>query len=312
MPKPSRPISTMWQKPAPELLLLLALAGPLGAAEPQPAVQLRLDAPEAYGYGVGDVIRHHWYVEVEEGYRLSGDTLPRPGSVSEWLELRSAQFEELGRSDNRRRYGVILEYQVFKGVRQTERLEIPGWSLVLHTNERVVTQPVPAWAFTLAPVLPSALRDEDIPIQPLLDAPVAARGSAHLAAAVAGVLLSLVWLAWLRRGGRAPQPFTIAWHQLRRLQRQSADDATRYEAGLRCLHRAFDGVWGRTLLVDDLPRFLECHPCYAPLASRVEAFYAASHTWFFESPGSPWARASFPFNAVVALCRDLQRTGAGQ
>ncbi|MCZ7153695.1 hypothetical protein, partial [Salmonella enterica] len=69
----------------PPLALVLALA-PLPAAAQLRGVELR--TPRAFGYFQGDLVQVQAEIRTDPGFTLQRPSLPKPGPVTYWLDLR--------------------------------------------------------------------------------------------------------------------------------------------------------------------------------------------------------------------------------
>ena len=100
----------------------------------QPIVNLR-DS----GYLLGDLVDEHVELALPAGFRLDVDSLPLPGRVAPWLELRSARIDD-GQQE-RDRVNITVTYQVFAEVEQASRVPIPRFTLRLRGATPARTRP---------------------------------------------------------------------------------------------------------------------------------------------------------------------------
>lgn len=248
----------------------------------EPSVSLR--TARDFGYLLGDSIDHALSIELDQGQTLDTSSLPQPGPVNDWLIIRGSRWT-VSQAGSRATWLIHVDYQVFKGVREPEQVPMPPLSL------RLVGQPpreirTPAWSFTLVPLIPPGIADEQIePREPAPPSPAATSAPARRLRywlTGAGAVLGLIGLRrWLRK--RRPRPFAAAARQLRSALAGPPDAAT-LQAGLRALHRAFDQTFGETLFAGQIQRFCRHHPSFAPLQDRLAAFFTLSQLLFFE-PG---------------------------
>jgi len=259
----------------------LALAAGVAWAEAAPAI--RLEAPHAYGYAVGDTIRHVLTLDPEPGYRLDETSLPKPGPVNRWLELRRAAAEP----GSGARLNIVLEYQTFYVPLTVKALSIPGFALRLSGTAGITTAEVPAWPFSMSPVHGlSVLSGGGLDaLQP--DAPPDAPDTSPLLLrsggfALAGAL-ALAYLGHLRGFwgfGPRGRHFREARQALRRLG-TGGDEAAALRAGFAAVHRAFDRTLEEPLFAERLPEFFAEHAVYAGVRGEIEAFFQASYALFF-------------------------------
>jgi len=282
-----------------KLALVFALAVATGWADAAPTV--RLEAPHAYGYTVGDTIRHVLTVDPEPGDRLDETSLPRPGPLNRWLELRRVVVEP-GPGG---RLNIALEYQTFYVPLTVKTLAIPGFSLRFTGTAGTTTAAIPAWPFSLSPVHGLAVLSEggldavqaDAPPEPPDTAtPLRRAGSFALTG-----LLALAYLGHLRGFwglGQRGRHFREARLALRRLA-VNGNEAAVLRAGFAVVHRAFDRTLEEPLFAERLPEFFTDHTAYAGVRGEIEAFFQASYTLFF---GDGTVR-DYSLDRLANLCR---------
>lgn len=279
------------------LLLTLWLVAQSGSAAG--ASLVHLDTPRPYGYTIGDTIRH--LVTVEPGYRPDEDSLPKPGPVNRWLELRRVSADEGPDTGHR----LTLEYQVFYAPLTVKPLKIPGFALRLHGPGGPVAAEVPDWPFSMAPIHGLAvlsggglepLRPDALPEPPGTASPLAGLGAFVLVG-----LASLLYLGHLHGRfdfGRRGKHFREASLTLRRLQRAGAGPAE-LRAGFACVHRAFDRTLGEPLFAERLPETLVGRAGYDGLRREIEDFFRASYSLFF---GDGALAEDFTLARLDSLC----------
>jgi len=119
----------------------------------QPIVTLR-DS----GYLLGDLIDERVDLNLPSGVSLDPDSLPLPGRVAPWMEIRTSRINH-GEQDGGQ--SVIVRYQIFAEVEQTERVPIPAFKLRVRDGSQTRVVEVPVKSFMLSPALPPTLGDED-------------------------------------------------------------------------------------------------------------------------------------------------------
>jgi mxaA protein len=277
------------------LLLLaaswLALVG-AGRAE---APRTRLLAERGFGFFVGDVARASVEIEANDDLRLLAASLPRPGAMSDTLDLRDIEARELPAEKGRRRWRVDLAYQIFYVALDARELQIPGFPLRFSDGVETRTVTTPAWRVGVSPlreVLPRKRENPADYLQPDSLAPrVDETTPAGWTAALGGttlLALALVardrgWPPFHRRRARA---FAQAARRIARRMRRGEDEAAR-QAALLELHRAVDEAAGRRVFAEDVDAFLSAHVEYEPQRAGLERFFAASRAAFFGAPNGP-------------------------
>lgn len=288
------------------VLLLLALCWGAPAA----AARVDLYAPRAFGYFLGDTLALEAVITLDPGYGLEGSALPRPRSITYWLDLTAVTLKELQAKDGGRRYLLQLTYQSFYAPLAPQVLTIPVLPLVAVDGEARLDLTVPAFTFIASPLreITKTAGGDPMALKPdMLPEPYHLKADYFRAAiASAAALSSLLLLAALRGWGpfaRRRHPFVLAARDMtRRLSREPSEDA--YKEGLLLLHRAFDGAAGRRLLADDVPAFIGERPTLVAEAAGIARVFEASRIAFFgDGPGR--AMALLPPADLLAIARRL-------
>jgi len=262
------------------------------------------------GYVVGDLLVQEVDLRTPREAKLDLQSLPAPGRVNNWLEVRERMVVRGWRGG----YRLRVVYQVFGVVESPQRLEVPAYILRLSDRSGTVQALVPAQVFTLSPVLPSTLTPEDrIPWQAPAPQPLPAAQAfmaAGLCAAVA--LLCLLVLGWMhdrlpfwRRGAR---PMTRLLRQLRWRRPADLEAAPAYRALLEQVNRALNACAGETLYADRAAALFERAPWMRPLHDEIEAFLRHARAVLYgNADPSDW-----PVPRVLALCRSAQACERGR
>jgi mxaA protein len=266
-----------------------------GAAEP-PAPQIDVTLRDT-GYMLGDLLDEHVRIALPASLHITADSLPPPGRVAPWLELRSAR---LGARDASGAQSLVVTWQIFAESEQAARVPLPEIKLEARDGASVVPIVVPAQSFLLSPGLPSPLTDSDRELVPSPEpALLSERGAiAGVLGALASAALAALFLLW--RYDRlpflpfAPGPLAVFW---RRWRKRSPDDG---DASLlmREWHAALNRCAGETLYPSTLDRLFVRAPFLAPLRERIESLFAASWNAFYAAHATP------PSASVLALARE--------
>jgi mxaA protein len=290
------------------LILLLAPAANADAPSPIHAVESR--ASRTFGLVIGDVLEQEIRVRVETGYRLDTAQLPQPGgAVDDFLEIRRSDWSEQNIRDETL-YRIVLRYQIFKGVRKAETLEVPALPLFFQRGDHAVETRAPAWRFTLSPIIPPEVADEQVTLADTLPAPEGPSAPewfklAAWCAALAGLLLYAAWRLEWPPFSRRDRPCAAALRALKKL-RAAPLDAAAFRQAVRLVHAALDRTAGYTLFPDRLAYFLDEHPAYAAHGAELEEFFALSETLFFAPDRATWPEDS-NWRHLEALCRGLRQ-----
>jgi len=296
-------------------LPLAAFAGVAGdPVEPDPikSAAIKSDPIQPFvtlrdsGYLLGDLIDERVELNLPPGASLDPDSLPLPGRVAPWMEIRSSRIER-GEQDGDQR--VVVRYQIFAEVEQTERVPIPAFKLRVREGARTRVVEVPAKTFMLSPALPSTLSDEDrelksqAPPRPLPLGKAAFGVSSSLIAAA----FCAAYLLWAHDRlpflPRAPGPFARLWRSWRRRSRRalSDDDAI---ALLHAWHAALNLAAGETLYPSTLPRLFINAPHLQPLRTRIEELFEKSWQSFY---GPDSSRAPTAQELLEVMCHAAER-----
>jgi mxaA protein len=289
--------------------LLLASYLPLSAMAAeggnpiQPIVTLR-DS----GYLLGDLIEERVDLSLPPGASLDPDSLPLPGRVAPWMEVRASRIEA-GQQDGEQ--SVIVRYQIFAEVEQAGRVPIPAFKLRVRDGGRTRVVEIPEKSFMLSPALPQALTDEDRELKSAAPPRVL-----PVRNAVLGFLLSLIaavacaaYLLWVHDRlpflPRSPGPFARLWRswRLRGLRGLSDDDGA---ALLHAWHAALNLAAGETLYPSTLPRLFVSAPHLQPLRTRIEELFERSWQSFY-GPASSRAPAAQELLEILRRAAERER-----
>jgi len=284
----------------------------LGYAATPPAARIvSNDLPRTFGIVIGEVMRQEVRVIAAPGFRLDVAQLPQTGSAfNDFLEIRRADWSEKTLGDETA-YRLKLDYQVFKGVRSAETLNIPALPLRFVRDSELAEVNIPAWVFTLSPILAPGLPDENVQLAGALPPPLlSARSQVHALAgwfaSLFGLILFAAWrLQWPPFRQRV-RPFARALKAVRAL-RKAPRSLDTYRKALRSVHAALDETAGHTLFAGQLDRFLDRHPGHVAARGELEAFFVLSDRLFFAT-GEAGPPADYPLRRMEELCRALTRS----
>ncbi len=258
------------------------------------------------GYLLGDLIDERVDLSLPHGASIDPDSLPLPGRVAPWMEVRASRIEH-GEHDGAQ--SVIVRYQIFAEVEQAERVPIPAFKLKVLDGAGTHVVEVPQKAFMLSPALPPTLADEDRELKsaaPPLFLPVRNAAFGVLCSLVAAIL-SAAYLLWVYDRlpflPRAPGPFARLWRSWRRRGRRglSGDDGV---ALLHAWHAALNLAAGETLYPSTLPRLFDSAPHLQPLRTRIEELFESSWQSFY---GPASSRGPAPEELLEVLRHAAER-----
>lgn len=253
------------------------------AAEPDVRVSLR-----DTGYMLGDLIDEHVEITLPDGARIDPESLPLPGRVAPWLEVRRAALESAHDTSQ----AFVVTYQIFAETEQATQAPLPEFHVRLRSGAGAADVTVPSRGFLLSPALPATLTDRDRELRPS-PAPAPVPEGAVLAGALASLAVALAatgFLLW--RYDRlpflpyAPGPLLRAWRSWRRRSRRAltGEEET---ALLRDLHGALNQSAGETLYPSTLQRLFDRAPYLAPQRVEIERVFVASWHRFYGDGDAP-------------------------
>ncbi|HSS05798.1 MAG TPA: hypothetical protein VLK83_01525, partial [Rhodanobacteraceae bacterium] len=127
------------------ICLLLPLSAQAQGTRDSPEVVVTL---RDSGYMLGDLLDEHVRIRLPDAMRLDADSLPLPGRVAPWLEIRHA---ELGSRDASGSQELVVTYQIFAETEEAARVTLPEFRLKALDGANVVPVIVPTQAFLLSP-----------------------------------------------------------------------------------------------------------------------------------------------------------------
>ena len=268
---------------------------------------------------IGDTFEHELLLVLGSGFELDPASIPEPGRVGRWLSLNETLHEGESRGGTSR-HTIRLRFQVVNAAQSVIGAGTPPMRLRILGPEDDFPVVVPAWGFTLGPILAPEERPlgqvPDLrPALPPAPIPTTARTLRVTALGVlAAGLLVLIARALLagRFGRRAGGHFERAYRRLRRRTRGPQPSGA-YAEALVEIHAAFNATAGRAVFGHDLARFFAEHPRFEPLAARIESLFAESGALFYggggESPSGD--RGVERLRDLCRACRDAERGRRG-
>ena len=282
----------------------------------QAAVEtLTVTTPRQFGYVIGDRIEHRVLLVLRPGFELDPASIPEPGRTGRWLALNEAVLEGKARG-GASRHTIRLRYQVVNAAQSVIGAGTPPVSLRILGPEGDLPVVVPAWGFTIGPIVapeerpPGSLPDLR-PALPPPPIPTTARTARVVALGLLATgLLVLAARPYLRGwlGRSAPGPFDHACRRVERRMRNRQAPAV-YADTLVEIHSAFNATAGRAVFEHDLARFFVEHPRFEPLRAPIRALFAESGRLFYgkgEAP-LPDAQDLDRLRALCRACRDVER-----
>jgi mxaA protein len=290
----------------PALLLMLAPLCGSGADEAAVVVEpLR-----RYGYVIGDEIEVRAAIGAPPGYTLDVESLPKPGRVNTFLELRLIEREGgfLGRFGRAAAESVSLRFAVVNSSADVMTAETPPVTLMFQrAGAPGLAAVVPQVNFTVSPLTPAHVAGFAglEPMQPDVAAPAVSARVSYLRLLLYGlgalaIGAYLAWRqGWLPRSMLGNRCFARAVAEIRR--EFPLAGAAVPAAPARRLHQAFDESAGFAVGRHNVDRFVAERPWAAALAAEIREFFAASAQFFYAGD----AAALMPPERVLRLARAL-------
>ncbi|HTV32947.1 MAG TPA: nonribosomal peptide synthetase MxaA, partial [Methylocella sp.] len=114
------------------------------------AAEVQIHAPRQFGYFIGDLIEAYVDVRMPEGVQLQQASLPTPGPLNSWLDLRGLAVSHSQESGGAL-WHLHLTYQNFYLALDVREMEIPALSLVFQGGDETTVE-VPSWRIRVAPL----------------------------------------------------------------------------------------------------------------------------------------------------------------
>ena len=298
--------------------LAALLLGAIAAASPcsQAAVkELKLTTPRTFGYIIGDVIEHRVSLALDHGFELDPASVPEPGRTSRLLALNEADLESKVH-DGESRHSIRLRYQIVNAPLSVTGAGTPPLSLRVLGPEGDLPVVIPAWGFTVGPIVTPEERSAGrLPsLRPALPPPPIPT-DVHTARVGALALLALALLVPIlrdrltgRRGAPAGRHFDRAYRRLRRRPKSPPPPGAPEET-LSEVHAAFNATAGRAVFEHDLARFFVEHPRFEPVRESIEAFFAESGRRLYghDREASDTGPGIDRLRDLCRACRDAER-----
>src|SRR4051812_15548661 len=144
------------------LAAMLALAVPLSAGAADDDIRVEVTFRDT-GYMLGDLLEEHVSIALPRSMRIEAESLPLPGRVAPWLEVRDAKLVPRDATDAQE---LIVTYQIFAESEDAARVPLPAFKLKARDGVDTHVVDVPARSFLLSPGLPPTLTDQDRELRP--------------------------------------------------------------------------------------------------------------------------------------------------
>jgi mxaA protein len=272
--------------------------------------------PRPFGYIVGDTFEQTLELSAKNTQILDEKSLPKPGRMNAWLELRDITVTETA-SAGRNNYRAKLRYQIPNAPTEIRVIELPSHRFSFsEANQKPVEVRSTEWPMTIGPITPAevlardgleALRPDVAP-QLIDTTPIQQR--MLLSALALGALL----IYWVYRHFGIPflasqqRPFTRTYRELNRLNKEN--DLEIFPKAIEKLHRALNETAGKSLFTENIEQFLGHRSIPDGLADKTREFFQISRVEFF---GGGAADSQRSLSWALDFCRawrDVERGAA--
>lgn len=290
-------------------LLLLIGALLLFPVQPSPAAEVNISLPRQFGFFVGDLVEEIVEIRTTSDVALQDASLPHPGPLTTFLELRSVLTEKVSEQSGLL-WRLHLSYQNFYVALDVRELVIPEFSLTFFENGAPTVVTVPSSKFLVAPLREIAPEKREnavdyvLPNQGALfvDESIPRRTTIIFTlAALIAILIFLRDRAFWPFHERKSRAFAAAVRRIRALTR-TASGAELYRQSCVELHRSIDQTAGRAVLYEDISDFLASRPQYAPAGDLLRKFFAGSRAAFF----ADYAESNLQPREILDVARRLE------
>lgn len=261
---------------------------------------------KSFGYTLGDVLDQKIALSIEDTVHTL-QFLPIEQRVGRWLTRSSVATSE----DKK---WLIIRYQLINAPPDVRIVSLPALTLIAD-NE--VTIDVPAWFFSIAPLLPATtdvssqlpvIQADELAYIPASD-PI--RRTIRILTVVLAAWLTL-WLAWwLWRNWREARtlPFAHAYYSIRKL---AHSNNAKSNDGWLAIHEAFNQSAGRSIVSSTTHELSRSRTWLKPFESEIQNFYSLSSTRFFapESQHEPFDLNDFSKRLYLAEKRHTSSLAA--
>ena len=277
----------------------LACAGISLAAE----VEIVPQNPRPFGYVVGDTVKRSLTIDVKSGQTLDEKSLPKPGRINAWLDLRAIGIDKSSLATGPR-YRIDLTYQLPNSPTEVKVVELPAHKFNFIGSGKTIDVAANEWPITLAPITPEEVlaRDGLEAMRPDIAPMGLDTGAMRLRLTALVLILAAIMFYWAYRYFGIPfiaktqRPFTRAYRDLQRGKQSMRPVGNAIER----IHKALNETAGRSLFLENIDEFLKSRNATVNLSAQTREFFRLSRAEFFAGSAAD-SNASFKW--LMDFCR---------
>lgn len=250
------------------------------------AATVELHVPRAFGFFVGDLVEAVVDIKLDSGQRLQSSSLPRPGALTTYLDLRSVEVEESGET----RWRLRLVYQNQFVALDVRPVHVPQLALTILEGETPTSLAVPGWSFLAAPlreIAPEKRESGADYMRPDMATASLDESALRLTTMLLAAAAFVAFAFYLHDRAlwpfheRKARIFAVAARRIETLARNEPAPEFLRQSYL-ALHRSIDQKTGQAVHYEDVDEFLDAHPEFGPAADPLQKFFEASRAAFFD------------------------------
>jgi mxaA protein len=287
------------------LIVMLFLMHSSGFAKES---DMQIEYPRLFGYFVGDTIELNIRITTPKSLRLNQSTLPHPGVVGKFLEIKNIYVEETVQSE-KSYWDINIVYQNFYVALDVHKLVIPGFDLSF--DKKIIS--IPSWSVSISPlreVMPLQDENNENNMRPdgvytFLDY----HNELYFLLVLLATTSLMCVIVTYDRGyppfhRRRNRIFNALYRKLKREQNLLAGGSS-LSIAFKLTHQAIDASYDRSILYEDLDNLLERNPAYLSLRDEFLTFYEQSQEYFYNPIGSE--SKSYGYDEILKFVSALSK-----
>lgn len=294
------------------IFVALIFAGQLTASDNSIGIA-KQSLGKDFGILAGDIIEHHYIINVPANFSLSAASLPPNGELNYWLQLVNTQHKQTFLDNTIRQYHLQFTYQVFYAPLSVKSLIIPKLTITFNAadSDRIEQITLPDWPFSMSPlkeVIPRGVNTNQVAqtfmkpdLKPMLIATEKLKRQLLILAiiTVLGVIIWAILRGYLFKFSRSP--FQVAYRQVNKLKINKKDPPGHFRQALQAVHQAFNNKAKQALFFHQIEDFIRAHPEFSAYQQQIVSFYQLSSDALY----AEYNDSQNNFDQLLALCQQL-------